>query len=81
MPHEIDYDKLGKSVADNLRAAPAPCSIGLTKDDAVALHQFVERLQKIEDKAWGIVVSVLVLGIVALLGAGVLAKFKGWIAP
>ena len=52
------------------------CSIGLTPDDVAELHQWIRFYRHMRDRAGDVVVSTIIIGILALIALGAVAKLK-----
>lgn len=70
---QIDYDRLGKSVAEHLHAA---CPMGWTREDAETLREFAASLRSAKATAWTTLIGILVVGAIGLLVRGFLQWSK-----
>lgn len=68
-PSEIDYDKLGESVARHLHAS---CPLGWTSEDAETLREFAKSLRAAKAQALAVVIKVLLLGFLGTAATGFL---------
>ena len=76
MPHEIDYDQLGASVAKHLHAI---CTLGLTSEDVLALKEFTclwTHWKSAKWKAFSAIITLTVIGVASLLLSGIATNLK-----
>lgn len=71
---EIDYEKLGRSVAEHLRQRP--CSLGMTQADGETLREFAASLRNAKATAIGVLVKILLLGAIGMMLAGFWDKVR-----
>jgi len=69
---EIDYDKLGESVAKHLHTS---CPLNLTADDAQHLHDFIDTYKQAKNRVITVVIGVLVLSCLCVFTKGL----RAWI--
>lgn len=70
-PPEVDYDKLGASVAKHMHHT---CSIGLTPEDALTLRDFARSWRSAKHTALATVVTAVVLAVIGLASTALGAK-------